>query len=111
MSDQLVHSILKRGHSNWLEASHDVFIRFRRKHIHLEQLHYVVSTELALLQSNMTYMYEKCGQQYHWVVELFRRFNLPVFDGVQTALEGFNKQENLPLIARKQTNVRQGEYS
>ena len=49
MSEQLVHPILKRGHSNWLEASHNVFIRFRPKHIHLEQLHYVVSTELALL--------------------------------------------------------------
>ena len=50
MSEQLVHPIIKRGHSNWLEASHNVF-----KHIHLERLHYTLSTELALLQSNMTY--------------------------------------------------------
>ena len=55
MSEQLVHPILKRGHSNWLEASHNVFIRFQPKHIHLERLHYILSTELALLQSNMTY--------------------------------------------------------
>ena len=65
MAERLVHSTLKRGHSNWLEASHNVFIRFRPKYIHLERLHYVVSTELALLQSNMTYLYEKCGPQYH----------------------------------------------
>ena len=77
ISDQLVHPILKRGHSNWLEAS-NVFIRFRLKHIHLEQLHYMVSTELALLQSNMTYMYKKHGPQYHSVVELFERLKLPV---------------------------------
>ena len=43
MSEQLVHPILKRGHSNWLEASHNVFIRFRPKHIFLERLHYVLS--------------------------------------------------------------------
>ena len=49
-----------------------------------QQPHYLVSTELALLQSNM---YEKHGPQYHWVVELFRQLKLPVFDGVQTALE------------------------
>ena len=35
MAKQLVHPILKRGHSNWLEASHNVFIRFRPKHIFL----------------------------------------------------------------------------
>ena len=51
MFEQLIHPTLKRGHSNWLEASHSVFIRFRPKHINLERLHYVVSTELALLQS------------------------------------------------------------
>ena len=87
MSEQLVHPILKRGHSNWLEASHSVFIRFRPKHINLERLHYVVSSELALLQSNMTYMYKKRGPQYHWVIELFRRLKLPVFDGLHAELE------------------------
>ena len=76
ISKQLVHPILKRGHSKWLEASHSVFIRFRPKHINLERLHYVVSTELALLQSNMTYIYEKRGPQYHWVVELFKLLRL-----------------------------------
>ena len=101
MSEQLLHPILKRGHSNWLEASHSVFIRFRPKHIHLERLHYVVSTELALLQSNMTYMYKKRGPQYHWVVELFRRLKLPVFDGVQAALEEFSELRKKNLDRQK----------
>ena len=107
MSKQLIHPILKRGHSNWLEASQSVFIRFRPKHITLERLHYVVSTKLALLQSNMTYMYEKRGPQYHWVVELFRRLKLPVFDGVQPALEAFNKQRKRNLDCRKMDKCKQ----
>ena len=49
MASELVHPVLKRGHSNWLEASHNVFIRFRPKHLHLERLHYEVSTNLGLL--------------------------------------------------------------
>ena len=47
----------------------------------------MLSTELALLQSNMTYLYQKRGPQYHWVVELFRRLKLPVYDGVHRTLE------------------------
>ena len=54
-------------------------VRFRPKHIHLERLHYVVSAELTLLQSNMTYMNNKRGPQYHWKTELFRLLKLPVF--------------------------------
>ena len=36
-------------------------------------------------------MYGKHGPQYHWIVELFRRLKLPVYDGVHRALEYFNK--------------------
>ena len=107
-SEQLIHPILKRGHSNWLEASHNVFIRFRPKHIYLERLHYTLSTELALLQSNMTYMYRKRGLQYHWVVELFRRLKLPVFDGVHRALEEFNelRMEKLEHVKTEKSKKR-----
>lgn len=61
MAGDLVHPLLKRGHSNLPEASHSVIIRYRQKHIQLERLHYHVSTNLGLLQSNMTYMYKKRG--------------------------------------------------
>ena len=67
-SEQLIHPILKRGHSNWLEASHNVFIRFRPKYIYLERLPYTLSTELVLLQSNMTYLYRKRGPQNLMVI-------------------------------------------
>ena len=92
MAKQLVHPILKLGHSSWLEASHNVLIQFRPKHINLERLHYELSTDLCLLKSNMTYMYERHGPQYHWIPELYRRLNLPVYDGIQQALEEFNQQ-------------------
>ena len=84
-----------------------MFIRFRPKHIFLERLHYVVSTELALLKSNMTYMYEKRGPQYCWVVELFERLKLPVFDGVRAALEAFNQQRKMNLYLEKTDSSKQ----
>jgi hypothetical protein len=45
---------LKTGHSNAVEVSHNVFIRFRSKDISLQRLHYHLSTNLALLQANLT---------------------------------------------------------
>ena len=48
---QLVHPVLKAGHSNAVEESHNVLIRFRSKAIALEMTHYHVSTNLGLLQS------------------------------------------------------------
>ena len=49
---ELIHPVLKRGHSNAVEASHNVF---------LGRPHYHVSTNLALLQANLTYMHAKFG--------------------------------------------------
>ena len=70
MADSLVHPIFKRGHSNHLEASHNVLIRFRSKDVALQRLHYEVSTNLGLLQSNLTYISEKRGIGYHWIPDL-----------------------------------------
>ena len=90
LASQLVHPILKRGHSNAVETSHSVLIRFRSKDISLERLHYHVSTNLGLLQANFTYMYAKLGTSYHWIPELYRRMHLPVFEGVVEALEKYS---------------------
>ena len=87
---KLVHIILKRGHSNFLEASHNVLIRFRSKNSSLERLHYQLSTNLGLLQPYLTYMHNKHGADYHWIPMLYQRMNLPVFDGIQEALERHN---------------------
>ena len=45
---KLIHPILKRGHSNACEASHNVLIRFRSKAIALERLHYTLSSPTAI---------------------------------------------------------------
>ena len=59
LASQLVHPILKRGYSNAVETSHNVLIRFRSKNISLERLHYHASTNLGLLQDNLTYMQKR----------------------------------------------------
>ena len=50
-AEELIHPVLKRGHSNAMEASHNdiVFIRFRSKDIFLQRLHYHLSTNRRLI--------------------------------------------------------------
>ena len=103
LARQLVHPILKRGHSNAVEASHNVLIRFQSKDISLERLHYHVSTNLGLLQANLTYMHAKLGTSYHWVPELYRRMHLPVFEGVVEALEKHSVKRKRELVMAKTT--------
>ncbi len=67
---KLIHSELKAGHTHALEASHSVHIRFRNKHIALEQLHYHVSTVLGLLQANLSNDRKTKGARYHWLSEM-----------------------------------------
>ena len=105
MADQLVHSKLLRGHSNWLEGSHNVFIRFRQKHIFVQRLHYHVATNLGFLQANMTHEFTQQGGAYHWKVELFKRMNLPVYDGVAELLEKHNWQRKKRLDEKKTEKV------
>lgn len=100
---KLVHPILKRGHSNAVEASHNVLIRFRSKDIFLERLHYQLSTNLGLLQSNLTYMHTKLGTSYHWLPELYKRMKLPVFEGIVEALEKHNERRKRKLVLAKTT--------
>ena len=56
----------------------------------------------------MTYLYRKCGSQYHCVVELFRCLKLPVFEGVHRALEEFNelRMEKLEHVKTEKSKKR-----
>ena len=56
---QLVYPVLKSGHSNAVEESHNVLIRLRSKAIPLEMTHYHVSANLGLIQSDMIYLTPK----------------------------------------------------
>ena len=60
-ADQIIHTELGRGHSNYPEASHNVLVRFRSKDKYLQSIHYMVSTNMGLLQANMTWLGKKYG--------------------------------------------------
>jgi len=106
MADRLIHPIFKRGHSNWLEASHSVMIRFRSKDVSLQRLHYEVSTNLALLQSNMTYMWDKKGKEYHWIPDLYKRLGLPLYEGMKEAYAKVNAQRKRGLERAQQPKAK-----
>ena len=57
---------------------------------YITRLHYHVSTNLGLLQSNMTYMNCVCGMGYHWLPDLFQRMGLPLLHGVEAMLKQAN---------------------
>ena len=57
----------------------------------------------------MTYLYKKRGPQYHWVVDLFRRLKLPVYDGVHRALEEFNELRMEKLEQERLKSPKRGE--
>lgn len=80
---EIIDPELGRGHSNACESTFSVFPKFRPKDVGLQRLHYQASTNLALLQASMTYLYEKRGTEYHWLPDLFERMGLPVFHGIQ----------------------------
>ena len=101
-SSEIIHKELGRGHSNYPEASHNVLIRFRSKDTNKQCIHYMVTTNLGLLQANMSYLYEKKGASYHWILDLFSRLRLPVLDGMQEALLRANQKRHQNL-AKKQS--------
>ena len=60
-----------------------------------------MSTNLGLLQSNMTYMYDKHGPRYHWIPVLYNRLKLPLYDGLQEELELYNRKRKESLDSHK----------
>ncbi len=72
-ASEIIDPELGRCHSNACEATFSVFPKFRPKDVGLQRLHYQAST----------YLYEKRGPQYHWILELFDRMGLPRFDGIK----------------------------
>ena len=102
-AEQIIHPELGRDHSNYPEASHNVLIRYRSKDKNLQRVHYIVSTNLGLLQANMSWLGKKRGHSYHWILDLFSHLKLPVFDGMTDALKKANKIRAKNL-SKKKTN-------
>lgn len=101
-AEQIIHQELGRGHSNYPEASHNVLVRFRSKDKNLQRVHYIVSTNLGLLQANMSWLCKKHGHSYHWILDLFSHLKLPIFDGMVDALQNANDVQAKNL-SKKQT--------
>ena len=90
-ASQIIHPELGQGHSNYPEASHNVLIRFRSKDKYLRLIHYTVSTNMGLMQANMTWLCNKKGLSYHWLLDLLQHLKLPVFDGMKDTLQRANE--------------------
>lgn len=74
---------LGKGHSNKPEATFCVLTKFRARDASLHQKHNQVSTNLGLIQANMTWLYKEKGAQYHWIINLYSQMGLPVLSGIQ----------------------------
>ena len=98
----LIHPELGRGNTNIVEASHHILTKFQSKDQNLQRLHYVMSTNLGLLQANMTYnMWWKRGPQYHWILELYNRLGLLVFENTWKYLQHENESRMQVLLKQK----------
>lgn len=71
----------------------------------------MASTNAGLRQGNMTWCFKVRGNNYHWVIDLYQRLNLPVIPVavealvkcVQDCAAELNKQQT---EARKQQRIR-----
>ena len=82
-ANEVIDPELGRGHSNLCEATFSVLTQFRPKDTNLHRLHYQASTNLGLIQSNMTYLLARRGNDYHWALELYKRMGLPELEGMR----------------------------
>ena len=80
---EIIDPELGRGHSNLCEATFSVVAKFTPKDTNLHRVHHQALTNLGLLQSSMTYLYNRRGSDYHWILDLYRRMGLPKFDGLR----------------------------
>ena len=73
-------------HPEFIARTHTSFTSILMECQSSEEFDYQLSTNLGLLQANLTYMHKKLGTHYHWIPELYRRIKLPVFDGLYTRI-------------------------
>ena len=82
-ANNVIDPELGKGHSNLPQATFSVLTKFRAKDTNLHQKHYQASTNLGLIQANMTWLHKVKGPQYHWIVDLYSRLGLPVLSGIR----------------------------
>ena len=105
-ANEVIDPVMGRGHSNLPESKFHVLTKFRPKDVNLHQLHYEVSTNMGLCQSNMTFLIQRKGPSYHWVRDLFRQIGLPEVDGLDKILEDENLERMRRLDKKKTEKVK-----
>ena len=101
LADVLIHPEIGKVTTNIVEASHNVLVRYRSKNFNVARLHYQVSTNLGLIQSCMTNFYTKRGPEYHWIVDLLNRMDLPVVPNLPYILKELNEKRFSYLQSKK----------
>ena len=96
-AEQVIHPVLGRGHSNLPESSHHLMTMFRSKDRSLKRQYYCLTTDLGLLQSNLSFMIAGSGETYHWVLDLFEAMRLPILEGMKEGCLKVNKQRQRHL--------------
>ena len=75
----------------------------------MQSTHYIVSTNIGLLQASITWLGKKHGLWYHWLLDLFAHLKLPLFEGMAEVL-----REGIEVCAgniRKKTEEAKGKES
>lgn len=67
------------------------------------RLHYMTSTNAGFCQGNMTWCHAARGQDYHWVIDLYERMNLPVISAVVRALHS-STQDRIDALRKQKTD-------
>ena len=78
-AEKVIDPELGKGHSNLPELIFSVLTKFRAKDTNLHQKNYLASTNLGLLQANMTWCFKNKEPHYHWIIELYSK----IFDRIQ----------------------------
>ena len=67
------------------------------------RLHYMTSTNAGFCQGNMTWCHAARGRDYHWVIDLYERMNLPVISAVVRALHS-STQDRIDALRKQKTD-------
>ena len=65
----------------------------------------MASTNAGLCQGNMTWCFKIRGNNYHWVIYLYQRLNLPVIPAAVEALVK-SEQDRAAELNKQQTEAR-----
>ena len=110
-AEKVIDKDLGRGHTNQLESANNALIRFRKKNWNIKRVHYHASTNLGLLESNLTVMHKMKGIRYHWLPELYEELGVPDFDGVKAYYKIKNRAREKLCLKRQTTEHKKQRYT